>query len=205
MPTHLSRALNHRDGRLTRQTHVCVNCEAVGAMLLPQRSVQVVIVSTKKITEHHQWFRQFVVWEDATMTEGATNPDRNTSLFYPFFQNMFDTADATSCFWQPILKAVGRTHLEFAGLQARQSRALLHWTHQMMQPATPSDFFNANAQLWSTLMSDYLTAAPRVAAAVDTVADAVAPTVLRAPGKPTHDTLILLDRDDELLRERRVA
>jgi hypothetical protein len=159
----------------------------------------------KKLAEPDQWFRQFVVWEDASMTEGGTNPHRNTSLFYPFFQNMFDVADATSCFWQPLLKGIGRTHLEFAGMQARQSRALLHWTHQMMQPATPSDFFNANAQLWSTVMSDYLAVAPRVAAAVETVADAVAPTVLHMPARPPHDTLILLDRDDEVLRERQVA
>jgi hypothetical protein len=182
-----------------------VNGVAVCAMLPTKRSAQLVVASTEKTYGASSMVPTIVVWEDASMTEGATNPRINTSLFYPFFQNMFETADATSCFWQPLLKAIGRTHLEFAGLQSRQSRALLHWTHQMMQPATPSDFFNANAQLWSTLMSDYLAAAPRVAAAVETAADAVTPTVLRVPAKPIHDTLILLDRDDEVLRERRVA
>ena len=121
----------------------------------------------------------------------------NTSFYYQFYQNMFEMADLTSFAWQPMLKAIGRTHLEFAGLQARQTRAMVHWAHQLTRPASPADVYNANVQLWATMMQDYLDAAPRVAAAVETATEAVvSPAILEMPPKPAHDTLILLDRDE---------
>jgi hypothetical protein len=120
---------------------------------------------------------------------------------------MFEAADLTSYFWQPILKSVGRTHLEFAGLQARQTRAIVHWTHRLMRATTPADYLAANAQLWETVVEQYVDAAPRVAAAVETVAEAVAPpTVHELPHAiPARDTLILLDRGDTAELERKVA
>jgi hypothetical protein len=135
----------------------------------------------------------------------AVQQDETTSLYYPFFQNMFEMVDATSYAWQPVLKAIGRTQLEFASLQARQTRAWVRWTHQMTQPASPADFLNANAELWASLTQDYLDVAPRVAAAVETVAEAVAPKVIQMAPSQRRDTLILLDRDDEPAQQRMVA
>lgn len=139
------------------------------------------------------------------MTEDERVSEKNTSLFYPFYQNMFELADVTSFAWQPMLKAVGRTHLEFASLQARQTRAVVLWAHQVVRPTSPADFFNAHAQLWTTIMQGYLDSAPRVAAAVETATEAVSPTVVELPPNPSRDTLILLDRDDVPAPERRVA
>lgn len=139
------------------------------------------------------------------MTRDTDDSVRNTSLYYPVFQNMFEMADLTSSFWQPMLKAIGRTQLELAALQARQTQAVVHWAHQLTCPATPSDFFSANAQLWTAMMQDYLETAPRVTAAVETAAEAVAPKILEMPTKPPRDTLILLDPDVEATRERKVA
>ncbi|CCB67397.1 MULTISPECIES: hypothetical protein [unclassified Hyphomicrobium] len=130
---------------------------------------------------------------------------KTTSLYYPFFQNMFELVDVTSFAWQPILKAIGRTHLEFASSQSRQSRAVVHWAHQMTRPATPADFFHANMQLWAAVMLECFETAPRVAAVVETAAESVAPKVLELPHKPMRDTLILLDRDPAGESVRKVA
>ena len=146
------------------------------------------------------------VWEDAQMTEDARISERNTSLYYPFFQYMFEAADVTSSFWQPMLKAIGRTQLEFASLQARQAQAYVYWAHRMMQPASPTDFLNANAQLWATVAEQYIDTVPRVAAAVQTATEASAPKVLPLPAKQARDTLVLLDREESNdVQERRVA
>ncbi len=105
-----------------------------------------------------------------------------------------------------MFKAIGRTQLEFASLQARQAQVYVHWAHRMMQPASPADVLNANAQLWATVAEQYVEAVPRVAAAIETATEAVAPTVLPLPAKQARDTLILLDREEAVeVPERRVA
>jgi hypothetical protein len=140
------------------------------------------------------------------MTGENELPTRSSSAYFPFFQTMCDMADVTSSVWQPFLKAVGRTHLEFASVQARQTRAFVHWSHQLARPTNPADFYNANAQLWASLMQGYLDAVPRVAAAVETAADAVGPKVLALQQPKQHrDTLILLERGEGTTYERKVA
>ncbi len=140
------------------------------------------------------------------MAEDERIPARNTSLYYPFYQYMFEAADVTSMFWQPMLKAIGRTQLEFVSLQARQAQAYIHWAHRMTQPASPTDLFNAGAQFWATVADQYIETVPRVAAAVETAAEAVAPRVLPLPAKQARDTLILLDRKEASdVPERKVA
>jgi len=140
------------------------------------------------------------------MAYEAGTPPTSTSLYYQFYQQAFEMVDATSFFWQPFLKAAGRTQLEVASLQARQAQAFVHWAHRMMQPATPVDVLNANAQFWATVTGQYIESVPRVAAAVEKAAEAVAPKVLPLPPKQTRDGLILLDRQDSgKSAERRVA
>ncbi len=50
----------------------------------------------------------------------------------------------SSAIWQPFLNAIGRSQLEFASLQARQAQAVLHWAHQIVQPASPMHIDDAN-------------------------------------------------------------
>jgi hypothetical protein len=141
------------------------------------------------------------------MTNFAETAAGNTSSYYPFYQMMFETADTASIFWQPLLKAIGRSQLELAGLQARQAQAVIHWTHQMLQPASPLDLFNANVRLWQMMTAQYADVVPRVVAAVSTATEAVAPIMLPAPAKRSRDTLILLDRGEDAGKglERKVA
>jgi hypothetical protein len=130
----------------------------------------------------------------AVSTEQAP---RNTSSYYSFFQTLFDTIDTTSFFWQPYLKAIGGSQLEFAGFQARQAQAVVRWAHQVFRPASPVEVADANAQLWQTMINNCMDAAPRVVAAASTAAtQSVAPIVLPMPPKRHRDTLVLLDRGE---------
>src|SRR5947209_3346324 len=118
------------------------------------------------------------------MADDLRPAGKNTLDYYHFFQSLFDAADATSSVWQPILKSVGRTQLEFAGMQARQGQAVLHWAQQMMQPRPLPDILKSNVELWSALMGQYMSVLPRVAAAA--AASAVAPAVPPLPERH-HD------------------
>jgi hypothetical protein len=143
------------------------------------------------------------------MADIAEHAPRNTSPYYTFFQVLFDTIDTTAFYWQPLLRAMGSSQLEIAGLQARQAQAMVQWTHQMMRPGSPMDIADANARLWQTMLGNCVDAAPRVAAAASTATQSVAPIVLPLPAAPSRDTLILLDRDEDRRSgtefERRVA
>jgi hypothetical protein len=138
------------------------------------------------------------------MADEAGVSTNNTSLYYPLFQYIFEAVDTTSMFWQPAFKAIGRTQLEFASLQARQAQAFVRWSHRMMQLSSPADVLDANAQFWTTVTEQYIEAVPRVAAVVEAVTEAPS-TVLPLPPKQARDTLILLDREQTREMERRVA
>ncbi len=132
----------------------------------------------------------------------------NTFSYFQFYQSLFEAADATSFFWQPVLNAIGRSQLEFAGLQARQAQAVLHWAHQVVVPASPLAVINANAELWRTMTEQAMEAVPRFAAAVGAATEAVVPSIVPEPVKRARDTLILLDREEEAepaALERKVA
>ncbi|HEY8195133.1 MAG TPA: hypothetical protein VIF13_08785 [Hyphomicrobium sp.] len=141
------------------------------------------------------------------MADFAEQAPRNISPYYSLFQVLFDTVDTTSFFWQPMLKAIGGSQLEMAGLQARQAQAVIHWTHQVLRPASPMDLADANAQLWQTMIENCMDVAPRVAAAASSATQSVAPIVLPLPVRRSRDTLVLLDRGDHAgdASERRVA
>jgi hypothetical protein len=137
----------------------------------------------------------------------AEHAPKNTSPYYSYFQILFETIDTTSFFWQPYLRAVGSSQLEVAGLQARQAQAFVRWAHQVMRPASPMDLAQANAQLWQAMLDNCAEAAPRVAAAANSVTRSTTSAVLTLPVHQSRDTLILLDREarDEVEVERRVA
>jgi hypothetical protein len=132
---------------------------------------------------------------------------RNTSPYYSFYQNLFDTIDATAFFWQPYLRAIGSSQLELAGLQARQAQAVVRWAHQVLRPASPMDAVNAGTELWQTMIGNCADVAPRMVAVASTATQSVAPIVLPLPNRRSRDTLILLDRREPETAgyERKVA
>jgi len=131
------------------------------------------------------------------MSEIAEARSGNTFTYFEFYYTLFEAADVTSFFWQPVLTAIGRSQLEFAGLQSRQAQAVVHWAHQMLRPASPLDVLNANAQLWRTLGEQAMEVMPRVAAAVDKASEAVLLREEPETIRRQHDTIILLDREPE--------
>jgi hypothetical protein len=139
------------------------------------------------------------------MTGNAEKSASNTSAYYPIYQTVFEAVDMAASFWQPLLKAIGRSQLEFAGMQARQARAVMKWSHEILRPASPLDVINTNAQLWQAVTEQYVDVVPRVAAAVSTATRSVAPVVLPMPAKQSRDTLLLLDRNEGDETERKVA
>jgi len=145
------------------------------------------------------------------MTGDREQVPRNTSPYYSYFQNLFDTIDTTSFFWQPCLKAIGSSQLELAGLQARQAQAVMRWTHQVVRPSSPAEIADAYSELWQTLIGNCVEAVPRMMAAASTVTRSVTPIVLPMPERSRRDTLILLDRDrggearSQAREERKVA
>lgn len=141
------------------------------------------------------------------MKQFADRYTRNTSPYYTYSSFLLEAADVTSFFWQPLLKAVGRTQLELAGLQARQAQALVHWAHRVMRPASPFDVIGANVELWRTLAEQCADVFPRVADAAGPATHSVAVVQHMLP-KRSHDTLILIDRHNDAEEgafERQVA
>ncbi|MBA2125841.1 hypothetical protein DLM45_06325 [Hyphomicrobium methylovorum] len=138
------------------------------------------------------------------MAYNAETSHSNTSLYYSYFQILFDTVDTTAYFWQPLMRAVGTSQMEIAGLQARQAQALMRWTHEIMRPApSPMHHFNACAELWTMMIGNCAEVAPRVAAA----GGSVAAPVVKLPVKRSRDRLVLLERDEQTgeTYERKVA
>jgi hypothetical protein len=72
----------------------------------------------------------------------------------------------------------------------------MKWSHEIMRPASPIDVINTNAQLWQAVTEQYVDVVPRVAAAVSTATQSVAPVVLPLPPRRPRDTLILVDRNE---------
>ncbi|HVZ06187.1 hypothetical protein [Hyphomicrobium sp.] len=144
------------------------------------------------------------------MSDLTEKTPRNISPYYSFFQTLFETIDTASLFWQPLLRAIGSSQLEVAGLQARQAQAMVHWTHELMRFGSPIDVAGANARLWQTMLGNCVDAAPRVAAAASCATQSV-PIALPLPASRPRDALILLDRErrvrpaDEKPLERKVA
>jgi hypothetical protein len=139
------------------------------------------------------------------MANIADSSARTASSHYAYFQTLFETADVTSFFWQPVLTSVGRTQLELVGLQARQAQAVVHWVHEIAQPASPLALIDANFRLMVTMIEELVHGAPKIAAAINSAADSVAP-VVPMPVRKSRDTLVLLDRREESREpERKVA
>lgn len=131
----------------------------------------------------------------------------NTSLYYSYYEIFFGTVDATAYFWQPLMRAVGASQMEMAGLQARQARALVHWSHEIMRPPTdPMHHLNAYAELCAIMVGNCVDVAPRVAAAGGAMAPVV-PLPVSRPVRQTRDRLVLLDSDEQTGEkyERKVA
>jgi len=127
---------------------------------------------------------------------------------FDFYQAMFDGADLYMSFWQPTLKGIGRTQLEFAQLAAKSGQSTLQWMTQLSTCRSPADVFNANLKYFETLTAYHRDSVEKLTAAMAKAAEPPpALNVLQIPARSSHDILVLPqdEHEDDRLARRKVA
>ena len=138
------------------------------------------------------------------MSSSDLQSSRNTSMTHDCFQMMFESADLYSSFWQPMLKGVGRWHLEMANLNAKHGQAALQLGRDVAHSFTPADVAQSYGKYWQTVSSQYTASSERIAASVSqTVQAPLTSEVVPLPSKRGRDTLVI--PDPVALPDRKVA
>ncbi len=130
-----------------------------------------------------------------------------TSPTHDAFQVMFDSFDMMSSVWQPSCKGFGRWQLELAQLNAKQQRAALEFSRNMVRWTSPMDAMANTMSYWQTLCGFYGIASENLTSVVATAAQPqVAFEIVPRPLKKAHDTIVLPDLNEpELPLDRKVA
>ena len=121
------------------------------------------------------------------MSSSDLQSARNTSTTQDYFQMMFESADFYSSFWQPMLKGVGRWHLEMANLNAKHGQAALQLSRDVARSFSPVDVAQAYGSYWQTVSSQYTASSERIAASVtQTVQAPLTSEVVPLPAKKSR-------------------
>lgn len=130
------------------------------------------------------------------MDEVEMRKTKGSSQTLDIFQMMFESADLFSSIWQPMLKSVGRWHLEVAGLGVKHSQAALQFSRDLSRCYTAGDITSAQIRYWDSVSSQYALSSQRLAAtvarAVELPAPAEASEVVTLPRKTRDRDLIVL-------------
>jgi hypothetical protein len=140
-------------------------------------------------------------------SENQPESRKPTSLSpsYDYFQMMFESADLYSSVWQPMMKSVGRWHLEVANLGVRQGQAALQLSRDLARAWTPADALAANMRYLEATTQQYAQSSQRLAVTVSKAVEAqVEFEVVQLPVKRSHDT-IMLPGIDPVEHPRKVA
>ena len=131
-------------------------------------------------------------------------PSRGMTAFYQdYFQHAFAAADFSALWWQPLLKGIGRSQLELAGLQSRNAQAVLQWGRAFSASRTPMDLVTANIGLWKAFADNAGEAMPKISAALSQVGKP--PAAFEAASmsaKISRDTLVIPGLDLEPVESR---
>lgn len=140
-------------------------------------------------------------------TETENDKLATTSPSHDYFQMMFEGADLYASVWQPMLKSVGRWHLELANLGVRQGQAALQLSRDLSRSWTPADALAANVRYLEATTQQYAQSSQRLVATVSRAVEAQVPSqVLQLPVKRSHDTIVLPgDPVEDPLLSRKVA
>jgi hypothetical protein len=144
------------------------------------------------------------------MPKDFATPDLQTSPAHDTFQLMFDSFDVFSTYWQPMLKNMGRWHLEMATLGAKQGQATLEYSQKVMRCASPAEAVNETMQYWQRLFDNAAEASQHMTVAA--VKTAQQPAGFHFMGdKPAtrpRDLIVVRDleeRDNGTAHHRRAA
>lgn len=131
-----------------------------------------------------------------------------TSPTHDFFQFLFEGTDMLSSFWQPVLKSVGRWHLEVAGIGVKHGQAAIKLTHELARSTSPMEAYAAHVRYWNEISSHVAQSQQRIAASAVTLPVApltsdVVPLVV----KRGHDVIELPGEagTDDAVLTRKVA
>ncbi len=114
-----------------------------------------------------------------------------TSPAHDFYEVLFQGTDIVSSYWQPMLKAVGRWHLEISHLAAKQLRANMMLANNLARAGTSSSMTQAYREYWDELSHSYSEANRNIATALSRTT-AGSSAVVHMPRR-SRDTLQLLD------------
>ncbi|HPG89461.1 MAG TPA: hypothetical protein PLD46_07380 [Hyphomicrobium sp.] len=127
------------------------------------------------------------------MDEVEMRKTTGSSQTHDIFQLMFEGADLVSSVWQPLLKSIGRWHLEVAGLGVKQGQAALQFSRDLSRCYTAGDVASAQIRYWDTVSSQYAQSSQRMAATVARAAEQpLASEVVPLPRKSRDHDLIVL-------------
>lgn len=135
------------------------------------------------------------------MDEVEMRKTTGSSQTHDIFQMMFEGADLFSSIWQPMLKSVGRWHLEVAGLGVKHGQAALQFSRDLSRCYTAGDIASAQIRYWDSVSSQYAQSSQRLAAtvarAVELPAAAEASEVVTLPRKARDRDLIVLPSESD--------
>ncbi len=117
-----------------------------------------------------------------------------TSPAHDFYEVLFQGTDIVSSYWQPMLKAVGRWHLEMSHLAAKQLRANMTLANSLARAGTSSSMTQAYREYWDELSNSYSEANRNITTALSRTA-AGSSAVVHMPQRRSRDTLQLLDAE----------
>ena len=131
-----------------------------------------------------------------------------TSPTHDFFQFMFEGADLLSSFWQPVLKSVGRLHLEVAGIGIKHGQAAVKLSQELARSVSPLEAYAAHVRYWEAISAQFAQSQQRiVASSADLSGAPLTSDVVPLVVKRGHDVLELqLDQgSDSASLTRKVA
>jgi hypothetical protein len=124
-------------------------------------------------------------------SEPKSGPFENLS------QACFSGLDAAAKGFEPLVKGMGRWHLEWIGLISRRVHAWVELPARLGDCKSPPDLINEQARFWQSAGEDYADGTRRLvaAAAACTVVPGVADTLLQTWVKSLESNSALFPRD----------
>lgn len=140
------------------------------------------------------------------MRDSDSRKPTNTPASQDYFEYMFESADLYSALWQPLLKSVGRWHLEVAGLGMKQAQAALQLSRDLSRSWTAADAAAANVRYWESVSAQYAQSSQRLMATVSrSIEQPLLSDVVSLPVRRSHDMIVLPEAEAEALLARKVA
>lgn len=97
----------------------------------------------------------------------------NSSVVRDMAELTYGFADATSFFWQPLLKGLGRTQIEAASFVMANMHATYAYSRAASRAVTPNDLLRAHTAYLDALSKNFSRGASRVSGALSQASEPV--------------------------------